>query len=85
MKRRNHMIEHVNFTHDETEKVKSVLGDFGESFCRFAMNTDLPKKDAHLLLQGAMMAFSTFSCIEPIATMMIYGLLMDRIYGTKEE
>ncbi len=78
-------IEQVEFTQAEAKKVDDVLCNFAEMFCDFAKKTNLPANEANLLLQGAMMAFSSFSCVESISTVLICQILMHRIYGTKEE
>lgn len=78
-------IERVEFTHDEAEKVASVMCDFGEYFVNFAKEINLAEHDANLLVQGAMMAFSTFSCVDPLATIMICELIKYRLYDKRSE
>ena len=78
-------IERAKFTETEAEKVFAVMDEFKDSFCEFAKLTNLSPNDANLLVQGAMMAFATFSCINPYSTTITCKTIMNKIYGTRSE
>lgn len=78
-------IEQVKFTDDEAAKVFSVMDDFKEIFCDFAKAYNIPANDANMLLQGAMMAFATFSCVNPFTTTINCKVIMNKLYGERSE
>lgn len=77
-------IERVKFTETEAEKVFAVMDEFKESFCGFAKAVNLSPIDANLLVQGAMMAFTTFSCVNRFSTIILCKIIMDKLYGEQK-
>ncbi len=64
-------MKEIIFNDEETKKVVETMYQFCNSFVDFAIKENIDEEHVSLLMQGAMMGFAKFSCINPLDTALL--------------